>query len=251
MMRDDERQRYARHLMLEGLDADSYESIRKGRVLVIGAGGLGSPALYYLAAAGVGTLGVVDNDRVEISNLQRQILHTTADLGRLKTGSAYERLCALNPDVCVAPYTEEFGLHNAEKIISGFDVVITAVDNLAARYAANDACVRQGKVLVEAAVNHFSGQAMSIRGGVTACYRCLFPVAPPDGRIPYVADKGIFGPVAGVMGAIQAAEALKILAGVGEPLFDRILSVDVRDMSFTTTPVERDRSCPVCGAIAR
>jgi len=247
-MRDDERQRYARHLMLDGLDAASYASIRDSKVLVIGAGGLGSPALYYLAAAGVGTIGVVDHDRVELSNLQRQVLHTTADLGRLKTGSAAEHLTALNPDVRIAPYTEVFGAHNAEEIVSAFDVVITAVDTIPARFAANDACVRQGKVLIEAAVNHFSGQAITIRGGETACYRCLFPVAPIGGEVPYAPDKGIFGPIAGIMGVIQAAEALKVLAGVGEPLFNRLLSVDVRDMSFAVTPVERDPSCPVCSA---
>ena len=247
-MRDDGARRYERHLLMPELDGVAHERLRAGRVLVVGAGGLGSAALYYLAAAGVGRLGIVDNDVVELGNLQRQILYTTADLGRPKTESAAEKLRALNPEVEVVPYRVRFDRDNAFDLIGGYDVIVTAVDNFPARYLLNDACVLAGKTLVDASVLRFSGMAMTIRGGETACYRCLFPEQPPKGRVPGSADIGIFGPTAGMFGVVQATEVLKVLAGFGRPLYDRLLTADLLGMTFEETAIERDPDCPVCGA---
>lgn len=246
-MQGEQLQRYARHLKMPELDVEAHERLQAGRVLVVGAGGLGSPALYYLAAAGVGHLGIVDHDVVELSNLQRQILHATPDLGRPKTESAAEKLRALNPEVDVVCHQTRFGEDNALELIDGYDVIVAGVDNFPARYLLNDACVMQRKTLVEGGVLRFSGMAITIEGGQTACYRCLFPTPPPDGRVSSAAEAGVFGPAAGIVGAIQASEAIKILAGVGEPLYNRLLSVDVLTMTFDVTPIERDPNCPVCG----
>ena len=246
-MRDEERWRYARHLKLPELDEAAHERLKAGRVLVVGAGGLGSAALYYLAAAGVGHLGVVDHDVVELSNLQRQILHTTADLGRPKTRSAAEKLRALNPNIEVAEYQTRFSESNALSILDDYDMAVVGIDNFPGRYLLNDACVLTGKTLVEASIIRFSGLAMTIQGGQTACYRCLFPHPPPDGRVPCTAEIGVFGPAAGVLGTIQASEVIEVLAGFGRPLYNRLLAVDLLGMSFDDTCIERDPQCPVCG----
>jgi molybdopterin-synthase adenylyltransferase len=247
VLTDEERERYARHLRLAGLDEAAYGRLKAAGVLVVGAGGLGAPALYYLAAAGVGRLGIVDYDVVELSNLQRQILHTTADLGRPKTASAAEKLRALNPHVEVVEHEERFTAASAFGLIDGYDVVINAVDNFPGRFLVNDACVLRRTTLCEGGILGYVGVAMTIRGGTTACYRCLFPetIRPEDAPTPV--EEGVFGPVPGVIGSVQAAEAIKVIAGIGRPLFDRLLQFDALSLEFDEIEVRRDVACPVCG----
>jgi len=244
---DDQRERYGRHLIIPEIGERGQERLRRGSVLVVGAGGLGSPVLLYLAAAGVGRLGVLDSDVVELSNLQRQILHSLEDLGRAKTESAAEALLALNPDVAVERHQTRFDVSNARELVRGYDVVIDAVDNFDSRFLLNDACVLERKTLVEGAILRFTGLALTIRGGETACYRCLFPRSPQPGEAPTTAEAGVFGPVPGVIGVVQAAEAIKVLVGFGRPLYDRLLQVDLADMTFAEVEVARDPACPVCG----
>jgi molybdopterin-synthase adenylyltransferase len=246
-LRDDQLQRYQRHLVIPDLGESGQERLASASVLVVGAGGLGSPALYYLAAAGVGRLGVVDGDEVELSNLQRQILHTTADLGRLKVVSAAEKLRALNPDVEVVEHPVRLTGTNAGRLLEGYDVIVDAVDNHAGRYLLNDACVLLGKTLVEGAILRYSGLVMTIAGGETACYRCIFPEMPDDGAVPGTSEAGVFGPVPGVIGAIQAAEAIKVITVSGVPLYDRLLEYDAHEQRFHEVKVAREAACPVCG----
>jgi len=246
-LRDDQRRRYARHLVIPELGERGQEKLAAAGVLVVGAGGLGSPALYYLAAAGVGRLGVVDGDVVELSNLQRQILHTTADIGRPKVASAAEKLRALNPDVTVVEHHVRVSADSVLDLLAGHDVIVGAVDNFATRYLINDACVLAGATLVEGAILRFTGLAMTIAGGRTACYRCVFPAVPDDGALPSPAEAGVFGPVPGVIGAVQAAEVVKLVTGFGEPLFDRLLEFDAAAATFHEVKVAREPACPVCG----
>lgn len=246
-LRDDERRRYQRHLAIPDLGESGQERLALASVLVVGAGGLGSPALYYLAAAGVGRLGVVDGDEVELSNLQRQTLHSTADLGRLKVVSAAEKLRALNPDVEVVEHPVRLTVDNVGGLFEGYDVIVDAVDNYASRYLLNDACVLLGKTLVEGAILRYSGLAMTIAGGETTCYRCIFPEMPDDGAVPGTSEAGVFGPVPGVIGAIQAAEAIKVITVSGVPLYDRLLEYDAHEQRFHEVTVAREASCPVCG----
>jgi adenylyltransferase/sulfurtransferase len=239
--------RYARHLLLPELNPEAHERLHDSHVLVVGAGGLGSAALYYLAAAGIGHLGIVDCDVVEASNLQRQILHTTADIGRPKTQSAAEKLRALNPSIEVIEYQMRFDESNALQLLAEYEVAVTGVDNFSSRYLLNDACVLAGKTLAEASVLRFAGMALTIAGGHTACYRCLFPEEPPPGRIPGASDVGVFGPAAGLLGVVQASEVIKVLVGCGEPLYNRLLNIDLLQVTFDITQIERDSDCPVCG----
>lgn len=247
MLRDDERQRYGRHIIIPEIGEEGQARLKASSVLVVGTGGLGSPALLYLAAAGVGRLGLVDADRVDLSNLQRQTLHATCDVGREKTRSAVEKLHALNPDVRLEPHQVRFTAANARSLVRDYDVVVTAVDNLPSRYLLNDACVLERKVLVEGAILRFTGLAMTIKGGETTCYRCLFPDPPQPEAVPSTSEAGVFGPVPGIIGAVQAAEAIKVLVGFGRPLYNRLLQVDVAEMTFTEVKVVRDPTCPVCG----
>jgi molybdopterin-synthase adenylyltransferase len=247
VLTQDECARYARHLVIPELGEEGQEKLAAASVLVVGAGGLGSPCLYYLAAAGVGRLGVLDDDVVEISNLQRQILHSSADLGRPKAASAAEKLRALNPCIEVVEHRRRFGADNAAELVRAHDVVVTAVDSLPARFLLNDACVLAGKILVEAAILRFVGLALTIHGGRSSCYRCLFPSLPAGGAVPAPAEAGVFGPVAGVMGCIQANEVIKVLTGIGRPLYDRLLQFDALEMTFDEVAVQRDPGCPVCG----
>jgi molybdopterin/thiamine biosynthesis adenylyltransferase len=244
---DDERERYGRHLVIPDIGEEGQERLKRGSVLVVGTGGLGSPALLYLAAAGVGRLGLVDSDVVELSNLQRQILHATDDVGRLKTESGAQTLRALNPDVTIERHQVRFDARNARELVRGYDVMIDAVDNFESRFLLNDVCVLERRTLVEAGILRFTGLAFSIRGGETACYRCLFPREPRPGEAPTTSEAGVFGPVPGVLGAVQAAEAIKIIVGFGRPLYDRLLQIDLADMSFSEVEVARDPACPVCG----
>jgi adenylyltransferase/sulfurtransferase len=246
-LRDDQRQRYQRHLVIPDLGETGQERLFGASVLVVGAGGLGSPALYYLAAAGVGRLGLVDGDDVELSNLQRQTLHSTADLGRPKVVSGAEKLRALNPDIEVVEYPIRLTADNAAELLEDYDVIVDAVDNYGSRYLLNDACVLLGKTLVEGAILRYSGLAMTIAGGETACYRCVFPEMPDDGAVPGTAEAGVFGPVPGVIGAIQAAETIKVITGSGVPLYDRLLEYDAHEQRFHEVTVAREAACPACG----
>jgi len=220
---EEEIKRYSRHIILKEVGGKGQKKLLEARVLIVGAGGLGSPAAYYLAAAGVGTLGIVDSDVVDTSNLQRQILHRTAGVGRDKTESAAEQIKALNPGVNVEKRQIKLAVDNVESIISGYDVIINCLDNFPARYLLHDACFFNEKPLVEAGVLQFLGQAMTIVPGRGPCYRCVFPEPPPAGAVPSCQEAGILGAVAGVLGLIEATEAIKLILGIGKPLIGRIL----------------------------
>jgi molybdopterin-synthase adenylyltransferase len=242
-----ERQRYDCQLVLKEVGERGQEALRGGSVLVVGAGGLGAPVLFYLAASGIGRIGIVDDDVVELSNLQRQVLFTTADIGRPKAEVATERLAALNPEVVLEPHTARLMAATAAGVIDGYDVVVTAVDNFPTRYLINDACVLAGKTLVDGAVLRMTGLAMTIKGGETACYRCLFPEPPPPAGVVSCSEAGVLGPIPGLIGSIQALEVIKVVTGAGQPLFNRLLQFDGAAMTFTEVEVSRAPTCPVCG----
>jgi adenylyltransferase/sulfurtransferase len=216
-------------------------------VLIVGAGGLGSPAAIYLTAAGVGTIGLIDFDLVDESNLQRQVLFSTADVGRPKLEAAVARLQSLNPLVTVEPHRERFDVGNAARLVAGYDLVVDGTDNFPTRYLVNDACVMGGKPNVYGSVSQFEGQAAVFAAPGGPCYRCLHPEPPPDGLILNCADAGVLGVLPGIIGTIQAAEAIKLIAGLGEPLVGRLLLFDALRMTFRTITLSRDPECPVCG----
>ena len=240
-------QRFSRHLLLPEVGEQGQRRLKRARILCVGAGGLGSPAALYLAAAGVGTIGIVDFDVVDFSNLQRQIIHGTRDVGRSKLESARERIEALNPDVRVETIEAPFKAANAREIIDGWDVVIDGTDNFAARYVVNDACVLYGKPNAWGSIFRFEGQAsvFAVPGG--PCYRCLHPEPPPPGLVPSCAEAGVLGVLPGIIGTIQATEALKLVLGVGEPLVGRFLMFDALKMRFREIRLARDPECPICG----
>ncbi|MBC7325139.1 MAG: HesA/MoeB/ThiF family protein, partial [Moorella sp. (in: Bacteria)] len=213
--------RYSRQIILKNVGGRGQEKLKEGKVLIIGAGGLGSPVAYYLTAAGVGTIGIVDSDRVDLSNLQRQILHNSDRLGQLKAESARETLLALNPALTINTYPLRLDKANILDIIRDYDVVVDGVDNFATRYLLNDACVMTGKTLVEGGVLQWDGLVMTIKPGRGPCYRCIFPDPPPPGAVPSCQEAGVMGTVPGLIGAIQATEVIKILLGVGETLTGR------------------------------
>jgi adenylyltransferase/sulfurtransferase len=241
---DAELERYSRQLVLPEWSGVAQERLRDAHAIVVGAGALGSPVATYLAAAGVGHIGVVDSDTVELSNLHRQPLHFTPDVGLGKAGNAVVKLSALNPEVQVDAYPVRLEAMNAEAIVMGADIVVDCSDSFETRYLVNDACCAQGVPLVEGGVLGFSGLVMSIRPGESACYRCAFPTQPASA--PSCREAGVLGATAGVIGSIQALEAMKLLAGVGEPLLDAILQVDGSDMAFTRVATERRPDCPAC-----
>ncbi|GAW93745.1 HesA/MoeB/ThiF family protein [Calderihabitans maritimus] len=239
--------RYSRQIILPEVGGKGQEKLLQSRVLIVGAGGLGSPVAYYLTAAGVGHIGIVDSDVVDLSNLQRQILHRTADVGKRKVDSAQEKLEALNPDVEIITYHTRLGKENVRELIADYDLIIDGVDNFPARYLLNDACVLSGKTLVEAGILRWDGMVMTIKPGEGPCYRCVFPSPPPPGAVPSCQEAGVIGAVAGVMGVLQAGEALKILLGVGKPLVGRLLIFDALESRFREVEVARNPKCPVCG----
>ena len=247
----EERQRYARHFDLPGFGPRAQERLRAGRVMVVGCGGLGSPALYYLAAAGVGLLGLVDSDHVDVSNLQRQILHATPDIGRPKIDSAVGRLRALNPHVRLAPHAERLDADNARDLFAPYDLVLDCTDNFAAKYLINDVCVATKKPFVHAGISEFCGQLMTVRPGKTACLRCLFPEPPPLAGPEAPPAAGPLGAVPGVVGSLQAVEALKFLAGVGALLTDALLTYDGLEAEFRSIHAKRKHACPACGTGAQ
>ena len=239
--------RYSRQLILPELGVRGQERLRRASVLIIGAGGLGSPAAFYLAAAGVGTLGILDHDAVALSNLHRQILHTTEEVGRPKSHSAKRRLEALNPDVQVEAIQASLTAANALKAVSPFDVVVDGTDNFTARYLTNDTCVLAGKPLVYGGVVQFRGQVMTIRPRTSACFRCVFPEPPLPDAVPSCQEAGILGSIAGVIGSLMAQEVLKLLAGMGQLLTDRLLVFDGLNGRFREVAVRRNPACAVCG----
>ena len=250
-LRADQKARYRRHLSLPEVGEAGQARLASARVLVLGAGGLGSPAALYLAAAGVGTLGIVDSDVVEVSNLQRQVLHRSADAGRPKTESARDALTALNPEVKVVPFAERLTAANVLSIVHGFEVVVDGGDNFPTRYLLNDACVHEGIPLVHGSVYRFEGQATTLLPGVGPCYRCLYPAPPPPELAPSCAEAGVLGVLPGLIGLVQANEVLKLLLGIGTPLVGRLLTFDALGTRFSELALRRDPACPTCrpGAI--
>ena len=243
----DELLRYSRHVVLPDVGVDGQRRIKAARVLLVGAGGLGSPAALYLAAAGVGTLGLVDFDVVDISNLQRQVLHGTSDVGRPKLESARARIHDLNPHVNVETHETRLTSNNALDILDAYDIVVDGTDNFATRYLTNDACVLLGKPNVFGSIFRFDGQASVFATPDGPCYRCLFPTPPPPGQVPSCAEGGVLGVLPGLVGTIQATETLKLILGAGEPLVGRLLLIDALNMRFHTVSVQRDPTCPACG----
>ena len=238
--------RYSRHIIMPQVGSSGQRRLMEARVLVLGAGGLGSPSSLYLALAGVGTLGILDFDAVDLSNLQRQILHHTRDVGRLKVDSARDTIAAHNPDVRVVPHNVALTSENALDIISQYDIVVNGMDNFPARYLVNDACVFLRKPLVDGSVLLFEGQATVFLPG-QGCYRCLYPAPPPPGAVPSCADAGVLGALPGVIGCLQAVETIKLILGAGEPLSGRLLLFDALSMEFRAVRIRRDPECVVCG----
>jgi molybdopterin/thiamine biosynthesis adenylyltransferase/rhodanese-related sulfurtransferase len=239
--------RYARHFVLPKVGPHGQKRLKEARVLLVGAGGLGSPAALYLTAAGVGTLGVVDEDLVDLSNLQRQVLHGISQLGQRKVDSAKERLWELNPNVEVIPHPLRLTATNAMELVESYDLVVDGSDNFPTRYLINDACVLLGKPYVYGAVDRWEGQASVFGLGDGPCYRCLFREPPPPGLVPNCAEAGVLGVLPGIMGSIQAAEAIKLLLGQGEPLAGRLLLFDALSMEFREVGLKANPDCPVCG----
>jgi adenylyltransferase/sulfurtransferase len=239
--------RYSRHLLLPEFGTAGQEKLARARVLVVGAGGLGSPAALYLAAAGVGTLGLLDCDRVDVSNLQRQVLFDTAQIGQSKAATARARLAALNPGIELIAHDVELRAHNVMQILAGYDIVLDGSDRVGTRYLVNDACVLLGRTLVSAAIHRFEGQATTCVPHAGPCYRCLFP-EPAVGAAPTCAEAGVLGVLPGVLGAIQATEAIKLITGIGTPLIGRLLTYDALAMRFDEFRFGRDTDCRVCSA---
>lgn len=240
-------ERYSRHIILPEVGGKGQEKLNDAKVLVIGAGGLGSPVSLYLAAAGIGTIGIVDNDAVDLSNLQRQIVHFTKDIGHPKVESAKEKLTAINPDLKVNTYQEFVNSGNIMDIIADYDVIVDGTDNFPTRFLVNDACVFAGKPLVHGAILRFDGQAFTIIPNEGPCYRCIFEQPPPPGTVPNCSQAGILGAIAGIIGTVQATEALKIILGKGRTLMGRLLVVDALDMTFREVKIRRNSACPICG----
>lgn len=243
----DELQRYSRHLTLPDVGIEGQRKLRDAAVLLVGAGGLGSPVALYLAAAGVGRLGIVDHDCVDLTNLQRQVLHATDSIGEPKTESARRRLAGLNPHVEVKTYEDRLTSANAMAMLDGWHVVVDGSDNFPTRYLVNDACVLTGIPNVYGSVHRFEGQASVFAPGGAPCYRCLFRDPPPPGLVPSCAEAGVFGVLPGLIGMIQATETIKLLLGIGETLAGRLLLVDAARMHFRTIELRADPACPLCG----
>jgi adenylyltransferase/sulfurtransferase len=240
-------ERYSRHFLLSQVGEPGQKQLLRSRVLLVGAGGLGSPTAVYLAAAGVGTLGIIDGDVVDLSNLQRQILHRTEDIGRPKVDSARETIHALNPDVNVVTYPERISVDNIERTLKDYDLIVDGTDNFATRYLVNDACYLAGKPHVHGSIFQFEGMVTVLAPGRGPCYRCLYPEPPPAGLIPSCAEGGVLGAIAGSIGALQATEVLKELLGIGESLSGQLLIYDALGTTFRKVRVRPDPECPLCG----
>jgi adenylyltransferase/sulfurtransferase len=243
---EEEIRRYSRHIVLPEVGGIGQKRINRAAVLIVGAGGLGSPAAYYLAAAGVGTIGIVDHDVVDTSNLQRQILHTTADIGRKKVDSARDTLAELNPNLTIVPHDVRLTAANIMDILKDYDVVVEGSDNFPTKFLVNDACVMSDTPLSMAGIFRFSGQILTVVPHVGPCYRCLIPQPPPPGARPSCQEAGVLGAMAGAVGVIQATEALKLILGKGEVLQGRLLLFEALQMRFETIELKRNPECPVC-----
>jgi molybdopterin/thiamine biosynthesis adenylyltransferase/rhodanese-related sulfurtransferase len=243
----DEVRRYSRHLIIPDVAMDGQKRLKNSKVLCIGAGGLGSPTLMYLAAAGVGTLGIVEFDTVDESNLQRQIIHGQADIGRSKAQSARDSVAEINPYVKVVLHEERLESENVFEIFAQYDLIVDGTDNFATRYLVNDACVLLNKPYVWGSIYRFDGQASVFWSEYGPCYRCLYPEPPPPGMVPSCAEGGVLGVLCGSIGAIQTTEAVKLLTGIGEPLVGRLMIYDALEMSYRTVKVRKDPECAVCG----
>jgi molybdopterin/thiamine biosynthesis adenylyltransferase/rhodanese-related sulfurtransferase len=240
-------QRYSRHFLLDQVGEKGQRKLLRSKVLLIGAGGLGSPTALYLAAAGVGTIGLMDADVVDVSNLQRQVLHTTADIGKPKVESGARTLTALNPDVNVVALPERISVANAMDVVSEYDVIVDGSDNFGTRYLVNDACYLAGKPHVHGSIFQFEGMASVFAPNQGPCYRCLYPAPPPAGLVPSCAEAGVLGVLPGIVGVIQATETIKLLLGIGDPLIGRLLTYDALGMRFREVKLRRDPGCPLCG----
>ena len=243
----DEVKRYSRHLIIPDVGMTGQKRLKNAKVLVVGAGGLGSPALLYLAAAGVGTLGIVDFDVVDESNLQRQVIHGVSDVGHLKAESARDSIREINPYVNVVLHTERLDSDNAMEIFAPYDLIVDGTDNFATRYLVNDAAVLLGKPYVWGSIYRFDGQASVFWAEYGPCYRCLYPEPPPPGMVPSCAEGGVLGVLCASIGSIQVNEAIKVITGIGEPLVGRLMIYDALEMSYRTVQVRKDPECPVCG----
>jgi molybdopterin/thiamine biosynthesis adenylyltransferase len=240
-------ERYSRHIILKEVGGKGQQKLLDSKVLIIGAGGLGAPIALYLAAAGIGTIGIADADDVDLSNLQRQVIHFTPDIGKPKVISAKEKIEAINPDVQVRTYQEWINAANIMEIIKEYDFVVDGTDNFAAKFLINDACVLAGKPYSHGGILQFVGQTITVLPGQSTCYRCIFPTPPPKDAIPTCSQAGVIGVLPGVIGSIQATEAIKFLLGKGELLAGRILMYDALGMKFRDVEVNRNPKCPVCG----
>lgn len=247
MLTDEQIERYSRQILLPQVGGKGQEKLLAARVLVLGAGGLGSPVAAYLAGAGVGTLGLVDSDEIELNNLHRQILYTTEEIGQQKALAAENRLKKVNPDIKIIPHVLRLTSMNILEIIKDYDIIVDGTDNFPTRYLVNDACVLAKKTLVHGAFFRFEGQAMVIKPFEGSCYRCLFSEPPPPGSVPSCQEAGVLGALAGVIGLIQATETLKLILGIGEPLIGRLIIFNALEMGFRKVKVPRDKNCPVCG----
>ena len=244
---DEQIERYSRHIILPEVGGSGQQKMLEARVLLLGAGGLGSPAAYFLAAAGIGNLGIVDIDQVDLSNLQRQIIHSTERIGMLKTESAKKTIQALNPDVKVTLYNEKMDSSNIMSLIKEYDYVVDGSDNFPTRYLVNDACVMKNKTLIHGSIYRFEGQVTVFKPGDGPCYRCLYPEPPPPGMVPNCQEGGVLGVLAGVIGNLQVVEVLKLILGIGKPLVGKLLIYDALNTEFRNLRLRRDANCPICG----
>jgi molybdopterin/thiamine biosynthesis adenylyltransferase len=240
-------ERYSRHIILPEVGGVGQAKIRKASCFIVGAGGLGAPAAMYLAAAGIGRLGIVDDDKVDLSNLQRQVIHHTPDVGVHKADSAKAKINAMNPDVEVVTYHERLMAANARDLVSGYDYILDGTDNFATKFLVNDLSVLTGIPMVHGGILRFSGQVMVIVPGETACYRCVFREPPPEGIVPSCQEAGVLGVLAGVIGTIQATEVLKMILGIGSSLKNRLLTYQALESDFREVKLKRNPACPVCG----
>jgi molybdopterin/thiamine biosynthesis adenylyltransferase len=243
----DDLKRYSRHILLEQVGVKGQEKLLSAKVVIIGAGGLGSPISMYLAAAGIGNITIIDGDIVELSNLQRQIVHFTKDIGNNKTDSAKDKMSAINPDIHIDTINEFAKASNIRDLIRGCDFVVDATDSFASKFLINDACVLEGIPFSHGGILRFHGQSMTINPKKSACYRCLFTSPPPLGSTPTCAEAGVLGAIAGMLGTIQATEVLKYITKAGDNLFDRLLTFDALSMDFRKIKIKRDKKCAICG----
>ncbi len=244
---DDEVQRYARHIILDKVGIEGQLKLLNSKVLIVGAGGLGSPAALYLAAAGVGTIGIADGDVVDLSNLQRQIIHTTKDIGISKVVSARDKMQAINPEINIKIYEEFLNASNLLDIVKEYDFVIDGADNFATKFLINDACVLAGVAFSHGGILRFNAQSMTVVPSESACYACVFDSPPPSDSVPTCSQAGVLGSVAGILGSIQATEAIKYITGAGELLSNKLLIADALSMDFDKIEVKRNPNCRVCG----